>query len=404
MANLYSVQFEVNPANEQKAVDLSTDLQTRVANWVVEKYGRSWNTPCAFPPENTVAEPLVGHPIHFSRDAVAGGALVRVRWIHPDEKDGSMLWTTDIALGWLDDRIQFSLQLGAASMSFVVRPAWLTIGRPGIVTEILTNYSCWAGPRPIPSNKQVVEAPDVPTFVNEILLDDKRTIPVVVVSHDRFSDRTNVDADRLHRALLGFAHVAVFNKWAAFRLTDSLGKTLSCFNGCVRIYWPGLTRKSDPMKHELYFPVQIEKFEFSGKPLERRLFSFLSKVSVFRFADGEVIRAIQARIDAERLTESERIRKQIRQGASDAHTLQELEALQEMAMDENASLLERMKQLEKEKSELTIELHAVKSNWSVFQQYQALSVEDELTAAQELEEIELESALDALGQAEHEFG
>lgn len=315
-----------------------------------------------------------------------------------------MRWTTEIAIAHLDDRVQFALQLGAASTSFVVRPAWLTIGRPRIVTDILTDYSCWAGERPILSRAQLVEASDVPDFVNEILLDDKRTLPVVVVSHDRFTDQPNVDADRLHLSLLGFAHVAVFDKWAAFRLTDSLGKALSCFNGCVRIYWPGLTRVSDPMQHELYFPVQIEKFEVLGKPLDRRLFAFLSKVSAFRFADGEVIREIQARIDAERLAESQRVRKQIQQGAADASTLQDLLPLHDMAMEENASLLERLKHLEKEKSDLTLELSTVKSNWNLFQQHQALSAEDETAAPQEPEENEPDSPLAALEQAEREYG
>ena len=226
----------------------------------------------------------------------------------------------------------------------------------------------------------------------------------MVVSHDRFTNKTTVDADRLHHSLLGFAHVAVLDKWAAFRLTDSLGKSLSCFNGCVRIYWPGLTRTADPMKHELYFPVQIQKFEFSGKPLERRLFGFLAKVSAFRFADGEVIREIQARIDAERLADSERIRKQIQQGASDANTLQELQPLHNLAVEENASLLERVKQLENEKSELTIQLNTAKSNWIVFQQHQALTAENDDATPQEPEEAEPESALAALEQAEREFG
>jgi hypothetical protein len=178
-----------------------------------------------------------------------------------------MRWTTDLSIAHLEDRVQMALQVGVASASFFVRPAWMTIGRPRIVTEILTDYPCWIGTRPILPHKQIIEASDVPDFVNDILLDPGRALPVVVLSHDRFTDTTCVDAERLHRSLLGFAHVAVFDKWAAFRLTDSLGKSLSCFNGCIRIYWPGLTRTSDPMHHELYFPVQIEKFEFSGSRL-----------------------------------------------------------------------------------------------------------------------------------------
>ncbi len=60
--------------------------------------------------------------------------------------------------------------------------------------------------------------------------------------------------------------------------------------------------------------------------------------------------------------------------------------------------------MEKEKSDLTFELSTVKSNWNLFQQHQALSGEDEAAAPQEPEEIEPESPLAALEQAEREFG
>jgi hypothetical protein len=103
------------------------------------------------------------------------------------------------------------------------------------------------------------------------------------------------------------------------------------------------------------------------------------------------------------MAESERVRGQIQQGARDASTLQDLQPLLDMAIDENASLLERVKHLEKEKSELTLELSTAKSNWNLFQQHQALSAEDEATDVGEPEDVELASALAALEQAELEF-
>jgi hypothetical protein len=404
MPNLYSIQFEVIPAQGQSTMHVLTELQNGVSEWVAAKYNRAWNTVCTFPSPNETAEPLPGHSIHHSARTTGAGSLLRVRWIHPDDTDSSMRWTTDITLARLEDRLQFALQLGVASANFVIRPAWLTIGRPRIVSDILADYSCWAGPQPILPHKQVVQSADVPTFVNEILLDEKRTLPVVIVSHARFKEEAVVSPDRVHDTLLGFAHVAVFDKWSAFRLTDSLGKALSCYNGCVRIYWPGLTRTADPMQHELYFPIQIEKFETSGKPLDRRLFNFLAKVSSFRFAEGEVIREIKSRIDAERLAEAERIRKQIQQGGNDAKTLQDLQPLYDLALGENESLLQRVGELEREKSELATDLATAKSNWAFYQEYQALSTEDEAHPTEETPDLELESARAALDQARKDFG
>ena len=207
----------------------------------------------------------------------------------------------------------------------------------------------------------------------------------------------------MHRTLLGFAQVAVFDKWAAYRLTDSLGKSLSCFSGCVRIYWPGLTRTSDPIEHDLYFPDQIDRFEHSGKPLDRRLFNFLAKVSAFRYAEGDVIREVQSRIDSGRLAEAEKTHERIQQGFNDLKTLQELQPLYEVAMEENGSLLQQVKELERHKTELSSELTSVKANWAHYQEYQAIEADDETRATPESPEMEFESVTAALAQVEIDF-
>ena len=403
MPNLYSIQFEVVPQNASGSTAVAKELLGRVGRWVQEKYRRAWNASCAFPSGNQRSEPLPGHSLDLVCHEVTGGSLARFRWIHPDDRDATMRWTTDISIAHLDARVQVAVQLGVASATFIVRPAWMTLGRPRIVTEILTDYACWIGTRPILPHRQIIEASDVPDFVSDILLDPARTIPVVVLSHDMFTDRTCVEAERLHRSLLGFAHIAVLDKWAAFRLTDSLGKSLSCFNGCVRIYWPGLTRTSDPMHHELYFPSQIEEFEFTGKPFDRMLFNFLAKVSAFRFAEGEIIRQIQTRVDGQRLAEAERVRAQIQQGAQDAKTLQEFKEMLDQAIDENTSLLKQVQEGEREKAELATEVELLKSNWNLFQQHQSLA-DDEQASATVPETPEPDTVVAAIEQIEAEFG
>jgi len=314
-----------------------------------------------------------------------------------------MRWTTDVTVAWINDRLQFSLQLGVASMSFVVRPTWLSIGRPRIVTEILTGCSCHAGASPILPKKQEISVPDVSLFVAQNLLDPKRTLPTVAVSHDRFTDRPVLDVDCMHRTLLGFAQVVVFDKWAAFRLTDSLGKALSCFNGCVRIYWPGLTRTSDPIEHNLYFPSQIERFEHSGRPLDRRLFNHLTKISAFRYAPGDLIREAQSQIASRRLAEAEKARERSQQAYKDLKTLQELQPFYEKALEENSALLKQVKELEEQNTELSNELTSVKSNWALYQEHQNLAADDDTRATRESAELEFQSVEAALAQAEADF-
>ena len=129
MPNLYSIQFEVAPADGQKASDLPAELLDRVAKWVEEKYGRSWNTAFVFPAPDNTTEPLPNHSVHHSCQTIGDATLIRVRWIHPDDRDTSMQWATEITIGRLDDRVQFALQLGATSFGLCVA-AGLDAGWP----------------------------------------------------------------------------------------------------------------------------------------------------------------------------------------------------------------------------------------------------------------------------------
>ena len=171
MPNLYSIQFDVTPAQGQTIQSLRDELEGRVSSWVENKYVRSWNATCTFPPPNQVAQPLAGHTIQHIFHHLDAASIMRIRWVHPDGNDPSMQWTTDVVVALMNDRLQFSLQLGVASMSFVVRPARLTVGRPRIVTEILTSCACRAGARPILTQKQEIGVANVSAFVTEILLD-----------------------------------------------------------------------------------------------------------------------------------------------------------------------------------------------------------------------------------------
>lgn len=72
------------------------------------------------------------------------------------------------------------------------------------------------------------------------------------------------------------------DKWAAFALTNRLGKPLSCFNGAVRTYWPGFDLKSDPFDHPMFLPGRIA-VHGAGR-LADYFLRRLAAISTLRFA------------------------------------------------------------------------------------------------------------------------
>jgi hypothetical protein len=406
MPNLYSIQFEISPPSGKATQDLPDELLGRIAGWIQRKYRSTWKTICIFPSANKSLEPVPNHRIDYVSDEFGGGELIRIRWTHPADTDNSMWWTTDITIARVGDRLQFALHVGATSTSFIVKPVFVhqTMGRPRIVTEVITDYACYLGSDKIYAHEEVKQVADIPAFVQENLLNIKRTLPIVVVSHNILKEEPLVHPDVLQSTILGFANVAVIDKWAAFQLSRSLGgKLRSCYNGCIRVYWPGFTVHSDPMQHDLYYPIQIQKLELIGESLGSKLFDQLSEISALRFSEGEVIREARLLIDSDRAAESERTRQQLQQGARDAGTLQDLLPLYDLVLVENSRLIEETKELQKEKSELSEALKSAESNWSAFIQHQTITLAQEPDVSTEAEEFEPDSVLLALEQAELEF-
>lgn len=403
MANVFSIQFDVMPKKAETASVVFDALHKEVVNWIVGNYHWRWKTNCKFPAHSETLTPLPKHLLHAMMFQVANGGLERVHWVHPADQDESLSWSTDIAIGRLADRVQFALQLSVTSVSYVVRPAWIPLGRPRLVTQVLKQFSCWVGPQPLPASKQEILAPDVDAFVQESLLNEKRTLPIVVVSHDRFGDRPLVDAERIQQTLLGFAQVVVIDKWAAFRLTDLITKPLSCYNGAARVYWPGLRLSSNPLDHPLYLPDALQKHEFSKKPIDKHLFDFLAKVSSFRYVEGDVIRDVQHELDSTRTMEIEKQKLQLQKGLTDAATVQELKSESERLYKELERSWDEAKDLRTRGTELEADNKRLKENWALYREYQDAIREAEPQTADEIPDSEYNSVAEALNAAERDF-
>ena len=282
-----------------------------------------------------------------------------------------------------------------------MKPALFELGRPRLLTQLLTTCDCRVGGNPIPTKPTFLGITDVGRFADDVLLSETRSLPVLMISCDPWTEQPLVDASEAQDKLLGFAQVALLNdKWVTFRLTDHLGKALSCFNGSVRLYWPGLQTKSNPLDHPLYFPDRIRQHRTQGRPLESHLFRLLAGVSAFRGGEGELIRSVRAKIEADRSAQLKELRQKIREGAAEqGEFLEEFER----TLQENEKFREELGNAQSRRLEFEEEMEQYKANWASFTEYMAHKDAEEPVAGGPEGEPEISSVEEALQRAEEEF-
>ena len=270
------------------------------------------------------------------------------------------------------NHVEVAALLRIATVQMSMRPVGFDLGRPGLISGLLSDFNTSINGWTVPSRVDVLQPTDVEKYVEETLLSSIRCLPAVVISPDVWSDRTIIPADELFAELRGFAHVAMLSsKWAAFKLTDLIGKELSCFGGAIRIYWPGLTLTDNPFHHRLYLPGNIHYRRDEGVPLGKHLFRTLAGISAFRFVEGQAIRAARkALADAER-TKALKLADEVKQGKA---TKAELE---KQILD----ALVRVEDLTKERDQLKSDLEMQKASWAEYASYMQADQEPEVPNA-----------------------
>jgi len=276
----------------------------------------------------------------------------------------------------------------------VLRPTKYQVGRPRFVSEILTSYQLKANGWPVPTKVDNLTPVEVPGYVNDVLLTKERTLPVVMVSPAVWNGTYLVNDGDLINKLLGFSHVAkLSDKWAAYRLTDEIGKPFACYNGAVRIYWPGMTLSDNPFDHFLYLPNTIRSKEGEGSPLADDLFRVLCGVSALRFVEGKILSATRKTIASFEREEIDNLRKQVESGTLEKSKLQ----------DDLLNALIQIESLTSEKENLREDI-ASRTRACIECRTHMIRVDTHLgqqTAAEE--ECELKSVHDALMKAKDKF-
>ena len=174
------------------------------------------------------------------------------RWRLLEEIPGG-LFETMVGLARSGDRVHVSAALSAGHNTNQLAPLQYEARCPSVVRQLAELPWGWRlGRSSVATAPTRFRGPAGGDALTSLLLDPERSLPVVAIStHFGLALHREMET-RMARDLVGLATVAVLDDEAAWTLTQRLGKTLSCYNGAVRLYWPGFAPGSPPIRHPLW--------------------------------------------------------------------------------------------------------------------------------------------------------
>ena len=299
MRTVYATVLEL-----RDGTDISTTLEY-VGRWISDWYRRQRVSVDALlgtmASGDVEAQPMEGHSLqvkHLSAHEFPNQSLIELIWVYPDAYDKSLGWSTRLLLLRRPSGLLFSLEVAVTGLSFRVAPAAIKLGSPRVVRDVARLRSVFLGGRPYNLMPELVSAEHADVLAAE-LVDPERPYAIVVVSRRVRDDVPLVDAEGLADRLAGVAKVyELADRWSAFRLTEEVGKPLSCYDGAVRVYWPGFSLQADPYEHPLWTALHLasaETVERATGQIARSLFEAAS----FRHIEPQEVLAIRQAAERE---------------------------------------------------------------------------------------------------------
>ncbi|HZZ56484.1 MAG TPA: hypothetical protein VFE31_01545 [Opitutaceae bacterium] len=220
-----------------------------------------------------------------------------------------LTWVSDLALLREEDgRHFFSFTQSIGRQDGGVMLERRRPGRPRVIATLVRDFRATSGGVPLsgaPIQLKAVEQ-DLKKFI-AWLESPKRSHPIVLVSVHRQSSRPLINPRELADHLAGIAHVIVAESpGVSSGLSKLLPRWLTCFDGAVRVYWPGFRRSSRTVDHRLWTVDDLAhpSLEFDSGRFADRVLAAIANVSVYsispRYCSWERLQAIdRARVIAE---------------------------------------------------------------------------------------------------------
>lgn len=252
-----------------------------------------------------------------------------------------------------------------------VAPARYYVEPPVFLKALAASFHVYFGNTAVPGGAKHVDGEqDVKALLRELESPD-RTLPIVLVTDpvDHESPIPNL-SDLLASALFGMAIITHATREATYELTREVGKTMSCFDGAVRIYWPGWRPSHSPFAHPLFLG---ERVAASAKNDPKRpdslirtaLLAPLVRAATSRFAYPLPMRSVIEVHERMALESEFRGRSQAEALAKLADLNQQLtdqRQLAELAVSENAELRSKVDGLQAQLDKAMYELEQARKS------------------------------------------
>ena len=179
-----------------------------------------------------------------------------------------------------------------------LRPLATRVRPPRLVRMLLDDERFdvrdgWSGLSASPS---VLAPHGVESFVQTLLLDPDRRLPVVGMSQRLHDDQPTAgpQADAIATGVCGLAHVWVIPPDVTWNLSDTLTRRLSVYNGAVRLWWPALRTNDDPFTHPLWFP------QLGARKIEDAVTNLVLETARTRYSEPMEFVELEERLRRER--------------------------------------------------------------------------------------------------------
>jgi hypothetical protein len=407
MQLLYSTYFQVSPRSDETVIGAFERISNLIRAWIDESYRRR-ELPVKIPVGDGFIEPLSGHllTIRTQGPLVDGAIQTRFMWRHADIQEVEMFWYANAAVSMAQGIVEFSITVSRAASSFRSAPKALFIGRPRIVRDLLAAERCSINNLPLGGSPVIVKEPEVDDFVEDSLCSANRALPILLISPEGESPFC-IAPESLADKLAGLCTVVVLEtRSATFRLTDLVGRELSCFNGACRLYWPGFSLRSNPWQHPLFLADAVRRSEQERSRFHGEIINMVSSALSLRAPQGPITRQVSFAFAKTRREEIDGIKSRYEKGLADQ---KEFEAVLKLVEEERDSYKEdsekvrnRLDLVLNELETKTQELEEVRKNWKLYEAYEKGSQESE-TLQQEGEEAVFSSVGEAVQVAVGEF-
>lgn len=205
---------------------------------------------------------------------IDGGRIWSAAIDDPDSSHVGRIWITEITVAEAGGDVHFGIRLLNFTRG-VDEPFAPSI--PRLVRDVIGELPCFADGLLLRDDEKIVGTTEEVDELVSLLEHPDRRLPVVVLA-EGVTRQPFAPLESLTRKLAGAAHVFGVSDRCTWLLKGKLGRSLSVFDGAVRIYRPGFSvEDADPFSHPLWLARSGRSSTDGGPVVARVLASGTSK-------------------------------------------------------------------------------------------------------------------------------